>query len=130
MKSQPIQDSYACIYLRDMEVKVRVGLHPWERKPQRLRITVELYTDPAAYLKSPEKNFLDYDKIRKAVMEWPGRPHIDLIETFVKELLDLSFSFKTVDAARVAVSKPDIFPESQGPGVEVFMRKAEYNKVL
>jgi dihydroneopterin aldolase len=116
-------ENTVCVYIKDIEVKVRIGLYAWERKPQRIRVSVELYTDAAAYLADPQNKFIDYDIIHERVLTWPGRAHIDLIESFAAELIDLCFTFENVIAARVNISKPDIFDGTATPGIEIFMKR-------
>jgi dihydroneopterin aldolase len=123
-------ESYACIFVQEMIVKIRIGLHASEAKPQRVAVNVRLYTDPKAYLGSvDEASIINYQRIHSAVMEWQGRPHVKLVETYVRELLDLAFGFEKVAAAKVSVSKLDIFREAQGAGVEIFMTHADYKKL-
>ena len=57
---------------------------------------------------------------RRAISAWPGRPHVDLLETLVEELVGVCFAAPAVQACRVSVVKPDIFNEVAAVGVEVF----------
>lgn len=118
-------EGHACVFLRDMEVNIRIGLKPEERtRPQRVLVNVELYTDAVSYLSAPsEQSIIDYDRIRRAVNEWPERPHVDLLETYARELLDLAFGFESVTAARISISKPDIYPDVEAAGVEAFLTR-------
>lgn len=126
MKEPP--ESYICIYVREISVDVCIGIYEWEAAPQRLLVSVALYTGPD-YLKDVSENsIIDYKKIYDAVLEWPKRPHVRLIETYVQELLALAFGFEKIEAARVSVTKADIFPQAQGAGVEVFMRRGDYRR--
>ncbi len=129
IKKEP-PESHICIYARDINVNVRIGLYASEAKPQKLLVNVALYADAVSYLKNvADGNYIDYQKIHARVMEWPGRPHVKMIETYVQELLDLAFGFDQVLAARVSVTKADIFPKAQGAGVEAFMTRDAYQKL-
>ena len=109
-------------------MNARIGLRTWEAKPQPLMVRAELYAAPD-YLKTvTEKNIIDYERIYKAVTGWRGRAHVNLVETYVYELLDLAFAFNAVKAARVSIRKEKIFKDCAGPGVEVFMTRADYKK--
>lgn len=116
-------ENTACIYIKDIEVKVRVGLYAWERKPQRLKVSVELYADAVSYIKNHQKKFIDYDIIHERILTWAGRDHTDLIESFAQELIDLCFTFENVVAAKVDISKPDIFDNPGSPGIKIFMKR-------
>lgn len=122
-------ESYIRVFVDELSVDVRIGLHPWEKKPQRLLVNVSLYGDPVSYLSGTDKKTIfDYDRIRNTVREWPGRPHTDLVETYARELIEVAFSFKKVEAALVSINKADVFPDAKGAGVEVFMTRKDYKK--
>ena len=113
-----------------MEVVAHVGLHPWERHPERptrLLVNVEMFAPLPGRLgdETPEA-LVDYDAVRDAIRAWPSRPHTDLLETLVGELVDLAFSFKRVTACRVSVMKPDIFHEAAAAGVEASVTRTDY----
>ncbi len=116
------------IVVRDMVVELRIGIHPWERhQPQRVIVNVEMFAPaPAPHAWQELGDVLDYDRIRNRVKgEWPTRPHVDFLETYVEELLALCFEDGKCAAARVSITKPDIFPETAAVGVEVFRRRQQ-----
>lgn len=126
MDWRQLPDSQTSI-LEDVELWVRCGLHPWERhaeRPNRLLVSVALYTstrfDPAT-----GAGYLDYDRVRDHLKTWPGRPHVDLLETLLAGLSDFAFEDPLVEACRVKVVKPDIFPEARAAGVEWFRRRPQ-----
>lgn len=45
--------------------------------------------------------------------------HINLLETLCEKILDYCLSEEQVHGVRLAVEKPDIFPEMQGVGIEM-----------
>ena len=111
--------------LEDVEVRVRCGLHPWERhpaRPNRLLVSVQLYTT-AAFDPATGAGYLDHDRIRDHLATWPDRPHTDLLETLLAGLVDFAFEDPLVEACRLKVVKPDIFPEAKAAGVEWFRRR-------
>ena len=102
---------------------MRCGLHPWERfpeSPNRLLVSVEMF---AAWPLSSPDAYIDYDRVRSRIVSWRDRPHVDLLETLLEELLAFVFEDAAVESARVSVSKPDIFPEAAGAGVELHRRR-------
>jgi len=112
---------YARIILRDICVEARVGLHPWERhpeRPSRLIVNIELFSH-----RTRESEFIDYDRIHQAFKEWPKRPHTELLETLVEEVVELCFGIPLVEACRVSIVKPDIFNDTAAVGIEVYRRK-------
>lgn len=114
--------SYQRIILRDVQVEAHVGLHAWERhaeRPTRLLVNVEMFAPLAA----AESGVIDYDHVRNALKSWPARPHTDLLETLLDELVALCFAHPRVEACRVSILKPDIFNEAAAAGVEIYRRR-------
>jgi len=112
--------------LRDLVVDLSIGLHPWEQlRPQRIVINVEAWAYVGnRYTEQDDGIVLDYDKVRDVIREdWPKRGHIRLLEPLAEELIQLCFTFPSVEAARVRLEKPDIFSEAQGVGIELYRRK-------
>lgn len=121
----PIWDAardYQRVILRDVVTEVRLGLHPWERhpeRPQRIVVNVEMFAHLDGTF-GARGSIVDYDAIRDALKTWPARDHVDLIETLLEEVVALCFGFPQVAACRVSILKPDIFNEAGGAGVEVY----------
>lgn len=111
------------VVLNDVETLVRIGLHPWERhpqKPQRLIVNVEMF---APWPLKGGEGFINYDVVRDHIAGWRDRDHVDLLETLIEELMSVCFSLPDVAAARVRVTKPDVFPEVAQAGVEIFRHR-------
>lgn len=114
---------YVRMMIRDLVTEVRLGLHPWERhpeKPQRIVVNVELYAALQTGKFQSVASVVDYDYIREALRKWPRRRHTVFIETLLDELVKLCFKDKRVKAARVSIFKPDIYNEAAGAGVETY----------
>jgi 7,8-dihydroneopterin aldolase/epimerase/oxygenase len=115
---------YIRVVLRDVEVEAHVGLHPWERhpeRPSRLLVTVEMFARlTSGRTASGAKPFIDYDRVRNGLRGWLSRPHTPLLETLAEEVVALCFADPAVEACRVSVVKPDVFHEAAGAGVEIY----------
>jgi 7,8-dihydroneopterin aldolase/epimerase/oxygenase len=125
--SSPLWDAasdHIRVVLRDVEVEAHVGLHPWERhpeRPSRLLVTVEMFAHlPRTHAAAGATPLIDYDRIRNGLRGWSSRPHTPLLETLAEEVVALSFADAAVEACRVSVVKPDIFNEAAGAGVEIY----------
>jgi dihydroneopterin aldolase len=122
--------SYMRVILRDAVTEVPLGLHPWERHPERptrVVVNVEMFVKlPNGLGAEGREGIVDYDRIRERLKQWPSRPHTPLLETLVAELVDLCFEHKRVDACRVSVLKPDIFNDAAAAGVEAYIRRADH----
>ena len=66
---------------------------------------------------------VDYDFIRRSILERLSRGHIHLQETLADDVLKLMLAHPNVRAARVATEKPDVYPDCDAVGCEVFGMK-------
>ena len=111
------------LFLRDYEVWINIGVHDFEKRgEQRVLINVDLYIPLALSTPTADEldEVVDYDFIRRTVMERVKRGHIHLQETLADDLLKLMLAHPLVRAARVATEKPDVYPDCDAVGVEVF----------
>lgn len=114
------------LFLRRLEVQVQMGVHAFEKEaPQRLWIDVELYV-PYAH-STPHRDHIDevvdYDFVRDAVAHRIAQGHIELQETLCDDLAQTLLQHPGVQAVRLSTSKPDVYPDTQAVGVEVFRIK-------
>jgi 7,8-dihydroneopterin aldolase/epimerase/oxygenase len=111
------------LFLRDYEVWINIGVHDFEKRgEQRVLINVDLYIPMALSTPSADEldEVVDYDFIRRSVMERVKVGHIHLQETLVDDVLRLMLAHPRVRAARVSTEKPDVYPDCDAVGVEVF----------
>lgn len=111
------------LFLRGHTVAVRIGAHDFEQHAaQRIVFNVDLYVPLA--LSTPRTDALsevvDYDFIREAIARRVERGHIQLQETLADALLGDMLAHPGVRAARVSTEKPDVYPDCEAVGVEVF----------
>jgi 7,8-dihydroneopterin aldolase/epimerase/oxygenase len=111
------------LFLRDYEVNINIGVHEFEKRgEQRVLINVDLFVPLAQSTPQADKlhEVLDYDFIRSTIAERVARGHIHLQETLVDDVLALMLAHPQVRAARVSTEKPDVYPDCNAVGVEVF----------
>jgi 7,8-dihydroneopterin aldolase/epimerase/oxygenase len=111
------------LFLRDYEVWINIGVHDFEKRgEQRVLINVDLFVPLA--LSTPTHDTLDevvdYDFIRRSIGERVAQGHIHLQETLADDVLKVMLAHPRVRAARVATEKPDVYPDCDAVGVEVF----------
>ena len=114
------------LFLRDYEVWNNIGVHDFETKgEQRVKINVDLYVPLALSTPTHDKlaEVLDYDFIRRSIAERVSRGHIHLQETLADDVLRLMLDHPQVRAARVSTEKPDVYPDCDAVGCEVFGMK-------
>jgi dihydroneopterin aldolase len=111
------------LFLRNYEVWINIGVHDFEKRgEQRVLINVDLYVPLA--LSTPKEDELDevvdYDFIRRTIAQRVKQGHIHLQETFCDDVLALMLAHPRVKAARVSTEKPDVYPDCESVGCEVF----------
>ena len=109
------------IHLRGFETPVDIGFHAFEiGTPQRLRFDLEIWLDAAAF---PGDDAVagawDYDWLRSAILAFVAGRRFNLQETVARGVYDLIAARRGVKALRVATSKPDVYPDCEGVGVEL-----------
>ena len=114
------------LFLRDYEVWINIGVHEVEKKgEQRVKINVDLYVPLAMSTPTLDQldEVLDYDFIRRSIAERVAQGHIHLQETLADDVLQRMLAHPKVRAARVATEKPDVYPDCDAVGCEVFGMK-------
>ena len=106
-------------------VELQVGIDQRERVPgkaQRLLLTIEMFRHRDAFAGSSIADCLDYDRVYRHVVEnWtPARPHVDLLEQLLEELVALCFEDARIEACRVAIRKPEVYDGRAVPVAEVY----------
>ena len=111
----------ARILLDSLEVTTDIGFHEFEiGAPQRLLVTVEIWLDDeAAPADDDPQRAWDYDFLRSQVAEIASSRRFNLQETLAHAVFDRLAAFRGVRAMRVRTSKPDVYAEAHGVGVEI-----------
>jgi dihydroneopterin aldolase len=122
----PLLLSCRRVFLKNYEVWINIGVHEFEKRAeQRVIINVDLYVP--LELSTPREDELDevvdYDFIRRTVAARLSKGHIHLQETLCDDLLTQMLAHPKVQAARVSTAKPDVYPDCEAVGVEVFKAK-------
>ncbi len=111
------------LFLRNYELPVRIGVHDFEKgAPQRIVFNVELWVPLAASTPTNDRidEVVDYDFIRDVIAARVAQGHVELQETLCDDLLRAMLAHPGVAAARVSTEKPDVYPDCDAVGCEVF----------
>ena len=114
------------LFLRGFELQVRIGIHDFElQAPQRMRFDVDLYV-PYAH-SSPTQDrideIVDYDFVRDTIRRLCDTGHINLQETLCDAIAQNLLGRSQIAAVRVSTCKPDVYPDCDAVGVEVFRHR-------
>jgi len=111
----------ARILLDSLEVQADIGFHEFEiGSPQRLLVTVEIWLEDAAAPDDDEPaSAWNYDFLRSQVQEIAAARRYNLQETLAHELFARIAAIRGVRDLRIRTSKPDVYAEAEGVGVEI-----------
>jgi len=114
------------LFLRNYEVQINIGVHEFEKKgEQRVLINVDLFIPLAQ--STPQQDHLhevvDYDFMRETIAKRMAQGHIHLQETLCDDVVRAMLTHPKVRAVRVSTEKPDVYPDCDAVGVEVFRIK-------
>lgn len=119
---------YNCrrLFLHNYEIFINIGVHEFEKKgEQRVFINIDLYVPLSE--STPQHDLLeevvDYDFMRSSVENRISKGHIHLQETLCDDLAKSMLMHPKVRAVRISTMKPDVYPDCNGVGVEVFKIK-------
>jgi dihydroneopterin aldolase len=110
----------AKILLDSLDVMADIGFHDFEiGVPQRLLVSVEVWLEEAHAPAGDDPGLAwDYDYVRNQVIELAAERRYNLQETLAQAIYMRLAAMRGVKALRVTTSKPDIYPDARGVGVE------------
>ena len=113
------------IFLRNFETRISMGIHEFEKQGrQRILVNVDLYLDPEGRIERDSiKETVDYDFLRVEIQRLADSGHFHLQETFCEKILAACLAKAGVIAARVSSEKPDVYPDCEAVGFEIFRVK-------
>jgi dihydroneopterin aldolase len=114
------------LFLRGLTVQAHIGVHDFEQDvTQRLILDVDLYVSFEGSSPKDDRidEVVDYDFVRAVVHARIAQGHINLQETLCDDILSRLLEHTGVMAARVSTRKPDVYPDCEAVGVEVFRAK-------
>lgn len=111
----------ARILLESLEVQADIGFHDFEiGTPQRLLVSVEIWLDDVAPPPDDDPaRAWNYDFLRSEIDEIASERRYNLQETLAHAVFDRIAAFRGVRHVRVRTSKPDVYADAAGVGVEI-----------
>ena len=111
----------ARILLEALEVRADIGFHDFEvGAPQRLLVSVEIWLEDVSLPAGDDPaRAWNYDFLRQQVEEIASERRYNLQETLAHAIFDRIAAFRGLKALRVRTSKPDVYPDAHGVGVEI-----------
>lgn len=118
---QQLKVRSARILLESLEVQTDIGFHEFEvGTPQRLIVSAEIWLEDVSMPRDDDPaRAWNYDFLRTEVEELARSRRYNLQETLAHAIFERIAAFRGVKALRVRTSKPDVYPEAHGVGVEI-----------
>ena len=114
------------LFLRNYEVHINIGVHDFEKLgPQRVRVNVDMYVLLSQSTPKADRihEVVDYDFIRRTIAARVNAGHIELQETLCDDVANTLLAHPRGQAVRVSTGRPDVYPDCDAVGVEVFRIK-------
>ena len=111
------------IFVRNFELEVSIGFYEAERnKRQRVLLDIDVFVPLSLTMPRRDEahEVIDYDFIRRAVVELTATRHFNLQETLLEHVVHACLAKTGVRAVRAVTQKPDIYPGAMTVGIEVF----------
>lgn len=111
----------ARIVLESLAVDVDIGFHDFEvGSPQRLLVSAEVWLeDCSAPAGDDPAAAWNYDVLRLEIERIAGERRFNLQETLAHAIFDRLAALHGVAHLRIRTSKPDVYPDVRGVGIEI-----------
>jgi 7,8-dihydroneopterin aldolase/epimerase/oxygenase len=111
----------ARILLDSLAVQADIGFHDFEvGAPQRLLITIEIWLDDSRMPADDDPaGAWNYDFLRAELEEIASARRYNLQETLAHAMFERIAAFHGVKDLRLRTSKPDVYPDAHGVGIEI-----------
>ncbi|MFZ9263711.1 MAG: dihydroneopterin aldolase [Polynucleobacter sp.] len=114
------------LFLSNYEIYINIGVHDFEKRgEQRVLINVDLFVPLVENTPTHDslEEVVDYDFMRQSIVERVSKGHIHLQETLCDDVAKIMLKHPRVRAVRVSTAKPDVYPDCDAVGVEIFLIK-------
>ncbi|MBU3600090.1 dihydroneopterin aldolase [Polynucleobacter sp. 30F-ANTBAC] len=114
------------LFLSNYEIYINIGVHDFEKRgEQRVLINVDLFVplNESTPTQDQLDEVLDYDFMRRSIVDRVSKGHIHLQETLCDDVARIMLAHPHVRAVKVSTAKPDVYPDCDAVGVEIFLIK-------
>lgn len=97
-----------------------------KKAEQRVLFNVELFIPLSESTPTRDQlsEVVDYDFIRNTIKQHVAQGHVQLQETLCDDIVRTLLAHPKVKAVQISTQKPDVYPDCEAVGVEVFQIKA------
>ncbi len=109
------------ILVRDLILKISVGIHNFEKKKkQRVKFNLDINTDPSL---APDDNnlnsIINYEDVIKNIKKITNKKHYLLLETLAEKIFLKLFENTRIKKVKLRIEKLDVFKNTSSVGIEI-----------
>jgi len=109
------------ILVRDLILKISVGIHDFEKKKkQRVKFNLDINTDPSLVPDDNNLNsIINYEDVIKNIKKITNKKHYPLLETLAEKVFSKLFENTRVKKVKLRIEKLDVFKNTSSVGIEI-----------
>ena len=109
------------ILVRDLILKISVGIHDFEKKKkQRVKFNLDINTDPDLVPNDNNLNsIINYEDVIKNIKKITDKKHYPLLETLAEKIFLKLFENTRVKKVKLRIEKLDVLKNTSSVGIEV-----------
>ena len=109
------------ILVRDLVLKISVGIHDFEKKKkQRVKFNLDINTDPSLVPDDNNLNsIINYEDVIKNIKKITNKKHYLLLETLAEKIFLKLFENIRVKKVKLRIEKLDVFKNTSSVGIEI-----------
>ena len=109
------------ILVRDLVLKISVGIHNFEKKKkQRVKFNLDINTDPGLFPDDNNLNsIINYEDVIKNIKKITNKKHYLLLETLAEKIFLKLFENIRVKKVKLRIEKLDVFKNTSSVGIEI-----------
>ena len=109
------------ILIRDLVLKISVGIHDFEKKKkQRVKFNLDINTDPGLVPDDNNLNsIINYEDVIKNIKKITNKKHYLLLETLAEKIFLKLFENIRVKKVKLRIEKLDVFKNTSSVGIEI-----------
>ena len=109
------------ILIRDLVLKISVGIHDFEKKKkQRVKFNLDINTDPGLVPDDNNLNsIINYEDVIKNIKKITNKKHYLLLETLEEKIFLKLFENIRVKKVKLRIEKLDVFKNTSSVGIEI-----------
>ena len=109
------------ILVRDLVLKISVGIHDFEKKKkQRVKFNLDINTDPSLVPDDNNLNsIINYEDVIKNIKKITDKKHYPLLETLAEKIFLKLFENTRVKKVKLRIEKLDVFKNTSSVGIEI-----------